>query len=166
MMQIHKAFVSACEAIPYALLAFVARIAAATPFWRSGQSKIDADGFLGIKWNIFSVKESKFFLFQEQYGFPEPLATPATYLATWAEFFLPLLLLLGLFSRLGAAGLLMMTAVIQFWVFPEDLLKPNGNWSLHLLWAAPLLLILARGPGAWSLDGLFGLDGRNKHLFR
>ncbi len=66
------------------------------------------------------------------------------------------MLVLGIFTRIGAAGLLVMTAVIQFYVFPEELLRWNGNWSLHLLWAAPLLLILARGPGAISLDALLG----------
>lgn len=38
-----------------------------------------------------------------------------------------------------------MTLVIQLFVYPEA-------WSLHALWAAILVVIIARGPGAWSLD--------------
>jgi len=89
MRTAYRSFTAFVNALPYAIIALVARIAAATPFWRSGQSKTDGDAIFGVKWNIFSVKDSKFFLFQEQYGFPEPIATPAAYLATWAEFFLP-----------------------------------------------------------------------------
>jgi putative oxidoreductase len=54
-----------------------------------------------------------------------------------------------------------MTAVIQFYVFPEELLNPNGNWAMHLSWAAPLLVVLARGPGSISVDKLLG-GGRNR----
>jgi putative oxidoreductase len=59
-------------------------------------------------------------------------------------------------TRLGAAGLLVMTAVIQFYVFPDELLKPNGNWAMHLQWAAPLMVVLQRGPGALSIDAVIG----------
>ncbi len=40
-----------------------------------------------------------------------------------------------------------MTLVIQLFVIP-------GGWPEHLLWFALLLLIVARGPGAISLDHL------------
>jgi len=53
--------------------------------------------------------------------------------------------LIGLASRLSALALLGMTAVIQLFVYP-------GNYPDHLLWAAALLLIAARGPGAFALD--------------
>jgi len=57
------------------------------------------------------------------------------------------LLLIGLASRLSALGLLAMTVVIQIFVYP-------ANYPDHLLWAAALLLIAARGPGAISIDHL------------
>ncbi|MGB6969175.1 MAG: DoxX family protein, partial [Methyloceanibacter sp.] len=50
-------------------------------------------------------------------------------------------------SRLSALGLLVMTAVIQTFVYPD-------GWPEHILWVAPLLLIIARGPGVISLDHL------------
>jgi putative oxidoreductase len=53
----------------------------------------------------------------------------------------------GLASRLSALGLLFMTLVIQLFVYPD-------GWPDHILWIALLLLIVARGPGAISLDHL------------
>lgn len=156
MTQLYQSFARMAEAIPYAIIALVARFASAIDFWRSGQSKLDGEKFLGVKWNIFDVAEKKYFLFENVYGIPAPIAPMMTHLAAIGEFFLPLMLVFGLMSRIGALGLLLMTAFIQFYVFPEELLKPNGNWSVHLLWAAPLLLILARGPGAFSLDAFLG----------
>ena len=46
-----------------------------------------------------------------------------------------------------ALGLLGMTMVIQLFVFPD-------GWPDHILWIAPLVQIIARGPGAGSLDHL------------
>jgi putative oxidoreductase len=59
----------------------------------------------------------------------------------------PWLLLVGLGTRLGAAILLGQTLVIQLFVYPED-------YPDHLLWAGPLLYLLLRGPGRWSIDRL------------
>jgi putative oxidoreductase len=64
---------------------------------------------------------------------------------------LPALLIIGLATRLSALGLLVMTAVIQIFVYPDA-------WMTHGLWAAPLLAVVARGPGRWSLDHLLGFD--------
>ena len=155
MAALYRSFANVFELIPYAVLALVARIAGAAPFWRSGQTKLEGAQFLGVKINPFDIAEKKIYLFQYEFGFPEAIAPMATRLAALGEFFLPVMLVFGILTRVSALGLLLMTAVIQFWVFPEELLKPNGNWSLHLLWAAPLLLVLARGPGAISVDALF-----------
>lgn len=156
LFELYAAFVRLCENLPYAVIALFARLAAAIPFWRSGQSKLDGGDIFGVKYELFNVKASKVYLFANEFGFGEALAPAAAQMAALGENLLPPLLLAGFLSRFSAAGLLAMTAVIQFYVFPEELLKANGNWSLHLLWAAPLLLILARGPGAISVDYLLG----------
>ena len=57
------------------------------------------------------------------------------------------LLVIGLASRLSALGLFGMTMVIQLFVYPS-------GWPQHILWIGLLLLIIARGPGAVSLDQL------------
>jgi putative oxidoreductase len=126
------------EAIPYAIVALVARIAVANVFWRSGQTKVE--GF-------FHIKENTFFLFSEEYKVPLLPPDLAAYLATIAEHVFPILLIVGLASRLSALGLIMMTVVIQLFVYPD-------GWPDHILWFALLLVILARGPGAISLDHL------------
>ncbi len=59
--------------------------------------------------------------------------------------------MLGLFTRLSAFALLMMTAVIQTFVYP-------GAWVTHGLWAATFLTVIAFGPGRLSLDHPLGLD--------
>ncbi len=156
MTQLYQSFARMGEAIPYAVIALFARFAGAIDFWRSGQSKLEGGEILGVKWNFFAVAEKKYYLFENIYGIPAPIAPTMTHLAAIGEFFLPLMLVFGLMSRAGALGLLLMTAFIQFYVFPEELLRPNGNWSTHLLWTAPLLLVLARGPGAFSLDAVLG----------
>ena len=77
--------------------------------------------------------------------------TPKTLALPLAEHVLPVLLILGLFARVSAMGLLIMTAVIQVFVFP-------GAWVTHGLWAAALLVTLAQGPGRLSLDHWLRLD--------
>lgn len=154
--KLYSMFASACEKIPYALVAIACRIAAAAPFWRSGQSKLEGADIFGVKYELFSLKASKVYLFAEEFGFPDAIAPTAAQLAALGENLLPPLLLVGFASRLSAVGLLIMTAVIQLYVFPEELLNPNGNWALHLSWAAPLLVIARNGPGTISLDSILG----------
>jgi putative oxidoreductase len=132
------------QKIPDAVIALVARLAAATPFWMSGQNKIDG-------WDFWNVTDSTVFLFEYEYALPLISPTTAASLASIGEHVLPVLLVLGLLTRLGAAGLIVMTLVIQTLVYPEA-------WSVHIMWFAPLAYLLARGGGALSLDHLLGLD--------
>lgn len=125
------------ERIPYSLVALLSRFAIASVFWRSGQTKVDG----------FMITDNTFYLFREEYKVPLLPPDVAAYLSTTAEHVFPVLLVIGLASRLSALGLLAMTAVIQLFVYPD-------GWPEHILWFAILLLIVARGPGAISLDHL------------
>ena len=156
MTGLYDRFVSLCGKVPYSIVAFLCRFSAAIPFWRSGQSKLEGGDILGVKYELFSVKASKSYLFATDFGFGETLGPIAAQMAALGENLLPPLLVFGFLTRFGALGLLVMTAVIQFYVFPEELLNPNGNWAEHLQWAAPLMVVLQRGPGAFSIDGLLG----------
>ena len=125
------------ERIPYSVIAFASRFAVADVFWRSGQTKV----------NGFSIREETFYLFREEYKVPLLPPDVAAYLSTVSEHLFPVLLLIGLASRLSALALFAMTMVIQLFVVP-------GGWPEHILWLSLLLLIIARGPGAISLDHL------------
>lgn len=151
--QLYDGFTALCSKIPYAIVALLCRIAAAVPFWRSGQSKLEGGDLFGVKYELFSLKASKVYLFATEFGFGDSIAPIAAQLAALGENLLPPLLVFGFLTRFGALGLLIMTAVIQFYVFPEELLNPDGNWAMHLQWAAPLMVVLQRGPGAVSIDG-------------
>ncbi len=124
------------------LTQFVLRIALATPFWRSGINKWD--GFLqlnDVAVLLFST-EFKLHLPGGPYSFPAPAAT--AFLVGSAEILFPILLVLGLATRLAASALLVMTLVVELTV-------PDG-WPVHVTWAAMALGIMAWGPGRLSLD--------------
>jgi putative oxidoreductase len=122
------------ESIPYTLLAIPLRIGVAAVFWFSAMSKL-------ASW------DTALELFREEYRVPILPPELAAYLATTIEVVTPVLLILGLFTRVSALVLLGMTTVIQVFVYPLA-------WPTHIQWAAMLLVLLARGPGKASLDWL------------
>lgn len=115
------------------------RIVLAGVFWRSGRTKVDEGSW-------FSISDNTRFLFQEEYkGVPLP-SDLAAVMATVSEHLFPILLVLGLFTRLSALALLGMTMVIQIFVYPE------AWWQVHSLWVAMALVLIVRGGGSISLD--------------
>ncbi|MFV3290359.1 DoxX family protein [Pseudomonas sp. NY11955] len=118
------------------VLCLVARIGIASIFFLSGRTKVE--GLLTITPGTYDLFQSEFAL---------PLVSPwlAAHLATYAEHLFPLLLVLGLFTRLSALALLGMTTVIEVFVYPDA-------WPTHLSWAGLLLLLIGRGAGTLSLD--------------
>jgi putative oxidoreductase len=121
--------------IPYWLVALIARLSIAAVFWRSGQTKIDG-------WH---VSDTAILLFKDEYKLPLIDPTLAAYLATFAEHFFPVLLVLGLATRFAALALLVMTLVIEIFVYPDA-------WPTHGTWAACFLILMTQGPGKISLD--------------
>ena len=122
---------------PVALL--VLRLPVAVVFWRSGRTKVEG-------WNVFQLTPSQAFLFEHEFGMPFPVLT--AHVTALAEHVLPLLLVLGLATRVSATGLLIMTAVIQLFVFPDAWL------NAHMWWAATLFAVIVLVPGKLSLDHL------------
>lgn len=133
-----KAVPASSRLLPDALLLFIARAGIASIFWLSGRTKVQ--GFM-------TIKPFTYELFRSEYALPVISPELAAQLAIGAEHLLPLLLVLGLFTRPAAAALLAMTAVIQIFVYP-------AAWPTHLAWAGLLLPLVAHGGGAWSLDNL------------
>ncbi|MBS3927680.1 MAG: DoxX family membrane protein [Sphingomonadales bacterium] len=127
--------------VPESLLLALVRVVLGGIFWRSGQTKV-------VEGTWFQVSDGTLELFRTEYaGVPLPPEFTAV-MANAAEHVLPALLLLGLFSRLSALGLLGMTLTIQFFVYPEEW------WAQHSLWAALALALILRGGGLFSLDAL------------
>lgn len=124
-------------AIPYWLVALIARLSIAGVFWRSGQTKLEG-------WH---VSDSAILLFKDEYKLPLIDPTLAAYAATFAEHFFPILLVLGFATRFAALALLIMTLVIQIFVYPDA-------WPTHGTWAACFLILMTQGPGKISLDHL------------
>lgn len=131
--------------VPRSLVSLILRFALAVPFFNSGLTKWDGP---------FRVSEGALFLFRDEfrlhlfgaevpYPFPDLMAAASGA----AEIVLPILLVLGLFTRGAALGLLVMTAIIQITI-------PDGWANFHLPWAAMALAILALGPGGVALDAI------------
>lgn len=135
--------------IPDTLIATVARFSIAAVFWKSGQTKIE-----GLAIDIVSsefvlgwprLSDSALFLFQEEYRLPLLPPELAAMAAAGAEHLFPILILMGLATRLSALALLVMTLTIQIFVYPSA-------YAVHGVWAAVLLFLMAHGAGRFSLD--------------
>ncbi|MGI9425269.1 MAG: DoxX family protein [Hyphomicrobiaceae bacterium] len=109
----------------------------------------------------------------EQYGYnadkiPFLPYGAIVYAGTYAEFVLPILLLVGLFTRLSSVGLIGFIIVMTFVdmnfhgvdakaigeVF--DRVHDSAISDQRLLWCFPLLYLTLKGPGGLSLDTLLG----------
>jgi putative oxidoreductase len=128
--------------MPESLLLVFVRVVLGGIFWRSGQTKVEEGTW-------FQVTDGTVELFRTEYA-GVPILPPefAAVLANAAEHVLPALLLVGLFTRFSALGLLGMTLTIQFFVYPEEW------WAQHSLWTALALILILRGGGLFSLDAL------------
>ena len=124
--------------LPPSLLLLVQRLGIAAVFFMSGRTKVD--GWL-------TINDSAFELFRSDYALPLVKPEIAAYAATYSEHLFPILLVLGLFTRLSACALLVMTSIIEIFVYPDA-------WPTHLSWAGLMLPLIALGGGKLSLDRL------------
>lgn len=154
-------FISACKFVPYALVALGLRLIMARVFFLDGQTRVEGMRFpLSFQDFTFSlvvpmqVKAETFGAFMGKYAALPVPPMLAAYLVSYAEFILPIMLVLGFATRFAAIGLLIMTALIQIYVLPEAL------WSVHVYWAAMLLVLISRGPGQISIDHIIRLIAR------
>jgi putative oxidoreductase len=137
--QIYACKVHLGEVYAYPLLMVLVRVAMGYVFFVSGILKLPAD-FLGIGQGDWSTTILLF-----EYEHPVPFLSPviAAYLGTAMEILAPVLLLVGLGTRFAAAGLLFMTAIIEF----------TYQHSMdHVYWGLLLAVILIQGAGIVSLD--------------
>jgi putative oxidoreductase len=131
-------FVQMLEALqPLAQLA--ARLYVARVFFLSGLTKIRS-------WDTTLA------LFTDEYKVPLLPPELAAYLGTGGELVLPVLLVLGLFGRFAALGLMVLNLVAALSL--PDLAE--AALQQHVFWGSLILGLLLWGPGRWSVDRLLG----------
>lgn len=145
-MNYYARFCTLLDRLPGSILLLVARFGVAAVFFMSGRTKVDG---------ILHITDSTYSLFETDYKIPLIPPHIAAHLAAYQEHLFPILLVLGLFNRVAALGLLGMTTVIEVFVYPDA-------WPTHLSWAGLLLPIIFRGGGKFSLDYLLGLDPKRE----
>ena len=141
-MNIYARIGQKLDQLPGSILLLVARLGVAGVFFMSGRTKVDG---------ILHITDSTYSLFETDYRIPLIPPHIAAHLAAYQEHLFPILLVLGLFNRVAALGLLGMTTFIEVFVYPDA-------WPTHLSWAGLLLPIIFRGGGKFSLDHLLGID--------
>lgn len=132
MMNLVEKSIALVERFPLSILQFLFRVTIAGVFWNAGQTKI-ASWFPTVQ------------LFRDEYQVPILPPELAATIAATIELTCPVLLVLGLATRLATLPMLGMAFVIQVFVYSEF-------WLEHLTWATTLLFILTKGPGPISLD--------------
>jgi putative oxidoreductase len=134
LRQIYVRVTAPFTAIPHDLIALLARVCVGAVFLRSGLLK-------------YASWENTLFLFETQYALPVIPFPVAAYLATAAELVFPVLLFAGFLTRFAALALLIMTLVIQVFVYPNA-------FDTHGGWAVAFLYLMKFGAGYVSLDYL------------
>lgn len=120
----------------------------ATRLWVSWQ-------FLKSGWLKVTGWESTLELFRSEYQVPLLPPAAAAVAGAAGEVIFPLLLVLGLFARVGALGLFAVNlmAVVSYW----HVLGQEGfeaALAQHVLWGFMALVLCAFGAGRFSLDHL------------
>jgi putative oxidoreductase len=119
---------------PLSIIQLAMRIGVGSVYFKAGLLK-------------FNSPESTVALFQSEYKVPLLDPALAAHLSTYVEIIFPVLLFLGLATRIATLPLLGEIAVIELFVYPLA-------WTDHLVWGSILLFLLTRGPGALSVDHL------------
>ena len=119
---------------PQSILLLGMRIGVGAVFFKAGLIKYNSPEFTLL-------------LFRDEYQVPLLAPEVAAQMAMVQELTIPILLFLGLATRLATLPMLGMIAVIQTFVYP-------GAWTDHFMWASALVFVLTRGPGVFSLDHL------------
>lgn len=130
------------------LFALALRLYVGWQFFKSGLLKLDDWG-------------STVFLFTEEYHVPLLPPEAAAVAGTFGEIVFPVLLGLGLCTRLAAIGMSAVN-VMAVVAYSEVLLSPGFEGALgqHVLWGTMLLVTMIYGPGRLSLDALLAPAGR------
>lgn len=140
-------------------------------FWNSAKTKV-GDGIMGIFSPSFGAYTQILPRQIEAAGYDADLIGPignlTVLLGTWAEFVLPALVIIGLFTRFASLGMIGFI-VVQSYVDVVghgvdattigsyfDRIPDSAILDQRLLWISLLLLLVVRGGGPFSVDRLIG----------
>lgn len=187
IVRLHDAVFGAIErALSGWFIGLFARFAVAAVllvyYWNSALTKIGAGpfGFLQVADAAYyqivpHVVEAAGYDVSKVAFFPW---TIMVYAGTYAEFILPILVVAGLFTRIGALGMLGFIAVQSIVDVVLHMVGPEatGAWfdrfsdslilDQRLMWMVPLVYLVVRGAGAVSLDHLLVTMSRRNGLRR
>ena len=121
------------------LLLLAARLYVALIFFRAG-------------WLKLSDWSSTLVLFRETYKVPLLSPELAAYIGTLGELVFPVLIVLGLAGRLGAAGLFVVNVMAVASYLDLFGFECPAGINAHYYWGSILLALIVFGPGRISLD--------------
>jgi putative oxidoreductase len=141
-------YAAAALAPAQSLLLLALRVHVAWQFLKSGLLKLQ-------DW------DSTLFLFEEEYRVPVLSPAVAAALGTAGELVFPVLLIVGLRTRLAALGLSVVN-LLAVVAYAHVLLGEGFEAALgqHWLWGVMLATVLVFGGGGLSLDALFARKSR------
>ncbi len=151
-IQLYARIIKLSDMVLMPLMNLGIRLYMASIFFKSGMLRFQ--DFMNDQWH------SQITAFTDYHpipGVPPELSAAG---GTIGELVLPVILAFGLFTRFGAAGLLVMTILIQY-VVPADYGVANDE---HYMWMLLLMVPMLHGGKTLSLDFIFQnfVFGRNK----
>lgn len=115
--------------------------------------------FLQSGWLKLTTWDTTLELFRSEYQVPLLPPAAAAVAGTFGELFFPVLVVIGLFGRVGALGLFAVNlmAVVSYWhvLGGEGFEAARGQ---HLLWGFMLGVLMIFGVGRFSIDALVRRD--------
>lgn len=174
LISLHHAVFSRLETLAPVILPTLARLIFAGVlflyFWNSGLTKLGGEGIGGLFSPSFNAFAQIFPKGAEAAGYDITQATAfqklVTLAGTWAEFILPLLVTIGLFTRvaaLGMIGFVIVQSLTDIYGHNADA-ETIGSWfdaasgslivDQRAFWIFLLLYLVFRGAGPISVDAL------------
>ncbi len=145
-------------------------------FWNSAKTKIGANILTPSTGAYAQIFPKKFEAAGYDSDAMSALDTAIVIAGTYAEFILPALILIGLFTRASAVGMIGFIAVMSIVDINGHGLDAKGIGAMfdriqdgviadqRLLWIFPLIYLAVKGAGAISLDAVFGRATRSRSV--
>ncbi len=138
IINLYDSLSDTCKSLITPIVSLAARIYVGMEFFRSGLLKLE-------DFRFFEFEET-LEMFETDWAIPYVSPEIAAPLATLGELVLPIMLIAGIFTRLGALGLFAMALTIEIFVYPGT--------AQHYYWMLILGFLAANGGQTFSVDNL------------